>query len=179
MSNYFTSIDLLKLTGARVSSADMDGKVTNVVVIPVEGNGITVMADGGDRPSRARLPLNLWQTNDRFKEACRTRHSGEEGYNPPSHSVQVAYEDGLFKTLVRETVERMRADGRFASLSKEEQERQAGYTVRRQSTLAYAYEKGHRGERTFEGLARPQSFGAPVAGTGEDNGIVREDDLPF
>lgn len=179
MSNYFTSIDLLKLVGARVSSADIDGKVTNVVVIPVEGNGITVMADGDNRPSHARLPLNLWQTNDRFKEACRERHSREKEYNPPSHSVQVAYGESLFQSLVRNTVERMREDGRYADLSGEEMERQAGYLIRRQATVAYAYEKGRRGDRAFEGLARPQSFGEPVGNTETAAGKGYEEDLPF
>ena len=178
MSNYFAQLDLLKLTGAKVSSADIDGKVMNVVVIPADVNGISIMADQNNRPSRAFLPVNMWQNNERFVAACREHHKGETDYNPPSHSVQVAYSKELQETLVNSVAENMRQDSRFDTMPQEELKKQALYEVRRHALLAYAYERKNREQQSFNGQAKPVSLGEPVIKTTPTQKTM-EDDLPF
>lgn len=110
MSSFSGSIDLMQCKGARlVSGIDEKHPGRNFVCIPVEWSEIKVTEDAQNHTFRASLRVNLWPTSDAFRQACVTRRlqRGEavEGYNPPSHTMEVGYSED-FRTKAMEAAKK-------------------------------------------------------------------------
>lgn len=191
MSSFSGSIDLMQCKGARlVSGIDEKHPGRNFVCIPVEWSEIKVTEDAQNHTFRASLRVNLWPTSDAFRQACVTRRlqRGEsvEGYNPPSHTMEVGYSED-FRTKAMEAAKK-RLLNEHPDWDKDEQAnkdlRNAMYNAVR-VRLGSFYVNIPKQQATFTASApavgtaisgyQPAQSDDPFASMGE----VDESDLPF
>lgn len=96
-TNFYGSIDLLKLKGARLlSGIDQKNPKMNFVCIPVVNySGVALQQARDGHGYRAQLQVNMWALPDSYRQkAVQNRMSRGEDvstYNPPSHSLEVNY----------------------------------------------------------------------------------------
>lgn len=97
MASFNATIDLMQLKGARLlSGIDQQHPGRNYICIPVDWSEIKVTENRQQPGSyRANMRLNLWPTNDKFRQACIDRRAqrGEDttDYTPPSHTIELGY----------------------------------------------------------------------------------------
>lgn len=172
MANYYASIDLLRLKGASVRSADVNGRVMNVVMIPVDYNDIFVSVKDG-MPSSARLSLNMWQVNDKFRQACIEKNKDKENYNPPCNNIDVSYSQEFREKAETAAFNRLRKSN-GGTMSDDELKKAARYEVSNASNIGYMHERAARQPEQLGTLASPVSSQGYSASE-----PVTADDLPF
>lgn len=97
MASFYGSIDLLKLKGARLlSGIDEKHPQMNFVCIPIVNySGVSLQQNRDGSGFRAQLPVNLWPVSDRYRQIVIqnkiSRGEDVNGYNPPSHQMEVSY----------------------------------------------------------------------------------------
>lgn len=102
MSSFSGSVDLMQCKGAVLRSGiDEKHPSRNYVCVPVEWSEIKVTEDAQSHTFRANMRVNLWPVSDAFRQACITRRvqrgDSVEGYNPPSHTMEVGYSEDFRK----------------------------------------------------------------------------------
>lgn len=96
-TNFYGTIDLLKLKGAKLlSGLDEKNPRMNFVCIPIVNySGVSLQQGHDGQGFRAQLQVNLWSLPDSYRQkAIQNRMSRGEDvstYNPPSHSLEVNY----------------------------------------------------------------------------------------
>lgn len=157
MSNIHASLDLKKFPGAYVTN---DGK-NNVVVIPVPYSEIWV----SDDLNQAKVSLNLWETNDNYKLACSKNHEKEEGYIPPSHTIEVAYSQKKREQLQADIAAKVvREKPEFSSYNYAEKGNPLYNEVRNRMRIRVGDATPYRsGNAQFTGTAPVTSFFPPVS----------------
>ena len=96
MASFSGSIDLMQCKGAQLlSGIDAKNPSRNYVCIPVEWSEIKVTEDAQRKTFHANMRVNIWSASDAFRQACidRRMQRGDsmDGYNPPSHTMEVGY----------------------------------------------------------------------------------------
>lgn len=182
MENFRETINLLRFVGAQLLSVNVDGKMKNCVVIPVDYNDIFVTMNDKNEPVGASTELRGWGTNEKFRQACIEQNADKEGYLPPSHQVQVSYGENFKKLAIAAAEKRLRADEKFMAkgLTDEEIKKEAEYSVNNKSRIGFAFPLKKKEAAEFTGQAQQAAAGAFVPpAPGQDGHVSPEDDLPF
>lgn len=183
MGSFRGSINLLSLLGAEVVSMEVNGKVRNVVAIPVGWNDITVtMNETTQKPNAAYLNLRAWETNDAYKKACVEKNADKEGYIAPSHNMQVSYSETFQENAQKAATARLIKDETFMAKSPTEEAiaQQAKYDVSNKSRIGTLTPLARKQPAQYTGQATQTSAGAWVApAAGQDGHVNPDEDLPF
>lgn len=178
--NNKANFDYLKLQGAQVRSMEINGKVMNCIVIPVDWNGIYVTADKDTgAPVAAHQNTREWETSQKYKEACIANNVDKEGYLPPSHQIQVSYPEELEKAYKKRLEAVVRADEKFMATnpSEEDIKKQVSYRFNDMTRIGYVTPLKKADAPAYTATApMAQNAGAYVPPSGEVN---PGDDLPF
>lgn len=179
MSNAKASMDYLKLVGAQVKSVDINGKMMNCVVIPVDWNGIKVRHDAeADKITSATQYTREWTTNQKFRDACMANHQGDPDYVAPSHQISVSYPEELEKAYLARHEALVRKDERFMATNPTEEaiKQEAKNRLSNQTRIGYVTPIKPREAPVFTGDAPVATTGAYVPPATE---VQPGDDLPF
>ena len=177
--NNKASFDYLKLQGAEVRSAEVNGKVMNCLIIPVAWNGIRVNNDEktGEIVSATQY-VREWETNQKFKDACVANHQSEADYLPPSHQISVAHPEELEKAYKKRIREQVMADAAFMANNPTEEDinRQVNIQYSNMTRIGYVTPIKPTEAPVFNGVAPAVTTGAYIPTAGE---VQPGDDLPF
>ena len=180
MDNFYSSIDPLKMVGAKLVSANVNGKQMNCILVPVNWNNIEVFKND-DGTFRAHMGLDHWGVNENYRKACLERNAGKADYVAPSHDVSVHYSEKFMEAATKSAEARLRKDATYMATNPtdEEIQKKAKYEVRNRARLGNMTPKTPRQAVQYNGAA-------PTAGTmGEykapdaNQPVEPEDDLPF
>lgn len=177
--NHRSNIDLLALIGAELVSVNKNGKKMNCVVVPVDWNCISVTANKDGIPNHAYLNMVEWETSDKFREACESRHSDEPDYIAPSHQISVSYTKEFSDAANKKAEETLRKDGVYMAEnpSDDEVRKKAEYQVRNRARIGYVTPIKRKEPAAYTGTAPEpsgmSSYVPPVENEAPYN------DLPF
>lgn len=176
--NNKASFDYLKLQGAKVGSAEVNGKKMNCVIIPVAWNGIRVNTDEktGAIVSATQYTRE-WETNQKYKDACIANHQGEADYLPPSHQIAVSYPTELEEAYKKRIREQLMADTTFMATNPTEEDikKQVSYRFSDMTRIGTVTPLKPKEAPVLTGDAPAISTGAYIPTTEAQPG----DDLPF
>ena len=176
--NNKASFDYLKLQGAKVGSAEVNGKVMNCVIIPVAWNGIRVNMDEktGDIVSATQYTRE-WETSQKYKDVCLANHQGEADYMAPSHQISVSHPEELEKAYKKRIREQVMADATFMANNPTEEDinRQVNIQYSNMTRIGLVTPIKPKEAPVFAGVAPAANIGAYVP----TNEVQPGDDLPF
>ena len=181
MANLSTSIDMLKLKGARILSIEIDGKPMNCMVYPLSWNDQKVLVDEAGVPTHCYFDMMQWETNENFRKACLERNADRENYVAPSHEVQVSYSKDFREAACKAAEKRLRADAAFMANnpSEEDIKKKAVYAVNDAARVGYSTPRTPKAPAAMTAAApaapKVSGYKAPDANAP----VQPEDDLPF
>lgn len=125
--NFKIDANLMKIPGAQILNIKLaDGKdLGQCIVIPAKYNDMLRTKDDGTVEVAPYLNLRAWSAGASYVQACARNHAGEQGYVPPTHTVQVSYREEFQKRAEAAAAARIRRDN--PSMSEEDVAKQARY----------------------------------------------------
>lgn len=122
---YKGSINLLALKGAQVLNVTMpDQTVKACIVIPAAYNDMQA-EDGSVNPY---VNFVAWEASQKFVDACKQRHAGQEGYVAPCHTIDQSYSQGFREKA--EAAAKARIQREKPGLSEDELKREVSIATR-------------------------------------------------
>jgi len=189
MASFNGSIDLMQLKGAKLlSGINPDRPQQNYVCIPVDWNEINITQDKQHSEHfYANMRVNLWPVNENFRKACIDRRiqrgDSVEGYNPPSHQMELGYSQD-FQKKAREAAKK-RLVKEHPDWNPDENQNQELYRAIYEAVrvrLGSFYTNIPKPQQTYQGTA-PAASGisgyVPAATDAQDPYQMNTDDLPF
>lgn len=185
MENYkIEGLDLLKLKGAQLVPATMNGHTENCVLIPVRYNDIFVGVGREGKPDCAKLSLNAWVARPEYVSACKANHMDDANYIAPTHTVEVRYGQKFEEAARTSAYNRLKADPANADKTEDELQKLARIAVNEAKRISAVMTPMVRKEQpAYTGVVPPSvPFGAAAAPAADANGQAMPDsfdDLPF
>ena len=176
MENFSLTEDLLRYQGASVCSLDYMGAKRNVVIIPVDWNGIDVKVNSEGKVTNAFSYQRGWQTSKSYQDACVKANGDKEGYTAPSHLIYTNYSEDFEKKMKEALINKLSKDSENASLSDEDLTKKASYELRDIQRIGSMRVLAKKEKPTLQGDAPELQTSAPEAFNQEVSG---RDDLPF
>lgn len=185
MSHLKGGINLMQFAGAELRSMEINGKLQNVVVIPVAYNNINVTCHKETGTlNGAYINVRGWMTNEKFRNACMERNASIQGYEPPSHQLSLSFTEEFTNAAFAAAERRLRATESFMKDKPTDEDiaKAARIEVKNKLRIGTLTPLESSPAPTYTGSAPSATTGGYVASPGGDGGSVVPsdlDDLPF